>query len=345
MFAIFVEGGGADDLELAAAEGGLEDIGGVDAAAGGAGADKHMDFVYEEDGAAVDNFFDNFFESFFELAAVHGTGDEAADIEHEDTFVEQGFGHIAVDDALGQPFNDSGLADAGLADEGGIVFVAAAEDLDDALDFHLAADDGVEATFFGGRGQVEAELVDEGRLGFFLLFFFGLCAVLQEIARGLGADAVEVDAEVTQHVDGDAVSIAHEAEEQVFGADVVVAHHAGLFDSQFDNSFCAWGEGWFAQGGAFAASDVAFDGAHDLARFDAQILEDLYGDAVLLLDEAQEQMFGTDMVMVKPQGLFLCKRQDSARTFREAFEFIRHGYVPSIVVILCKSKRTEPTIP
>ena len=72
MFAIFVEGGGADDLELAAAEGGFEDIGGVDAAAGGAGADEHMDFVNEKDGAAIDNFFDYFFEAFFELAAVHG---------------------------------------------------------------------------------------------------------------------------------------------------------------------------------------------------------------------------------------------------------------------------------
>ena len=325
MFAVFVKGGCADDLELAAAEGGLEDVGGVDAAAGRACADEHMDFIDEEDGAAVDDLFDNFFEAFLKLAAVHGAGDEAADVEHEDALVEERLGHVAVDDALGEAFDDGGLANAGLADEGGVVLVAAAEDLDNALDLHLAADDRVEAPLFSGGGEVEAELVHQGRFGLFLLLFLGLGAVLEQVAGGLGANAIEVDAEVAQDVDGNAVAVAHEAEQEMFGADVVVAHHAGLFDGQFDNSFGARGEGRFAERGAFAASNGALHGAHDLNGFDAQLLEDLDGDAVLLLDEAEEQMFGADMVMVKPQGLFLRKRQDSARTFREAFEFIRHG--------------------
>ena len=134
-----------------------------------------------------------------------------------------------------------------------------------------------------------------------------MCAALQEVAGGLSADAIEVDAEIAEHVDGDAVAIAHEAEEEVFGADVVVAHHAGFFDGQFDNSFGARGERWFAQGGAFAASDCAFHGAHDLSRFDAQFFEDFYGDAVFLLDEAEQEMFGADVVMIEAQGLFLCK--------------------------------------
>ena len=92
---------------------------------------------------------------------------------------------------------------------------------------------------------------------------------MQEIAGGLGADAIEVDAEIAQCVDGNTISIAHEAQEQVLGADVVVAHHAGLFDSQFDNSFRARGERRFAQGSAFAASDSALHRAHDLPRLDA----------------------------------------------------------------------------
>ena len=266
-----------------------------------------MDFVDEKDGAAVDDFFDNFFESFLELAAVHGAGDEAADVEHENALVEEGLGHVAVDDALGQTFDDGGLADAGFADECGVVFVAAAEDLDDAFDFHLAADDGVEAPLFSGGGEVEAELVHQRCFGLFFLLFFGLCAALQEIAGGLRADAIEVDAEIAEDVDGDAVTIAHEAEEEVFGADVVVAHHAGLFDGQFDNSFCARGERGFAEGGAFAASNGALDGAHDLSGLDAEFFKHFHGDAVLLLDEAEEQVFGADMVVIEAQGLFLCK--------------------------------------
>ena len=176
-----------------------------------------------------------------------------------------------------------------------------------------------------GGGEVEAELVHQRCFGLFFLFFFGLRAALQEIAGCLCADAIEVDAEVAEDVDGDAITIAHEAEEEVLGADVVVAHHAGFFDGQFDNSFGARGEGGFAEGGAFAATDGAFHGADDLSRLDAQFFEHFNGDAVLLLDEAEEQVFGADVVVVEAQGLFLCKGKDSARTFREAFEFIRHG--------------------
>ena len=68
------------------------------------------------------------------------------------------------------------------------------------------------------------------------------------------------------------------------------------------------GEGGFAEGGAFTASDGAFDGAHDLAWLDAQLFEHFYGDAVLFLDESQQEMLGADMVVVEPQGLFLGKR-------------------------------------
>ena len=43
-------------------------------------------------------------------------------------------GTSAVDDHLRQALDDRGLADAGLAEQHGVVLRAAAEDLDDALD-------------------------------------------------------------------------------------------------------------------------------------------------------------------------------------------------------------------
>jgi hypothetical protein len=51
-------------------------------------------------------------------------------------------GHVAGDDALGEALGDRGLADAGLADQHGVVLGAAREDLDDAADLVVAADDG-----------------------------------------------------------------------------------------------------------------------------------------------------------------------------------------------------------
>ena len=44
-----------------------------------------------------------------------------------------------------------------------------------------------------------------------------------------GADLVQLDAEVGEHLRGDAIALAHEAQQQVLGADVVVVEALGLF--------------------------------------------------------------------------------------------------------------------
>jgi hypothetical protein len=65
-------------------------------------------------------------------------------------------GHVAAHDALGEAFDDGGLADAGLADEHRVVLGAAAEHLHDAADFVVAADHGVELALAGGFGEIVA---------------------------------------------------------------------------------------------------------------------------------------------------------------------------------------------
>ena len=75
-------------------------------------------------------------------------------------------GHVAADDPLGQPLDDRGLADARLADQHRVVLGSAAEDLDDAADLLVAADDRIELALAGERGQVAAVLLERlvGRL-------------------------------------------------------------------------------------------------------------------------------------------------------------------------------------
>ena len=92
---------------------------------------------------------DDLLQALFELAAVLGAGDQRADIEREQALVLQRLGHVAVDDPLGQPLDDGGLADARLADQGRVVLGAAGEDLHDALDLVLAADQRVQACSCG----------------------------------------------------------------------------------------------------------------------------------------------------------------------------------------------------
>ena len=69
-------------------------------------------------------------------------------------------GHVAVDDPLREALDDRGLADAGLADQDGVVLGAAREHLDHAADLLVAADDGVELLRLGLGGEVAAELLE-----------------------------------------------------------------------------------------------------------------------------------------------------------------------------------------
>ena len=93
-------------------------------------------------------------EPLLELAAELGAGDERAEVEREEALVLEALRHVAVDDALREPLDDRRLADAGLADEHGIVLRPAREDLDDAADLLVAADHRVELALARGLGEV-----------------------------------------------------------------------------------------------------------------------------------------------------------------------------------------------
>ena len=115
------------------------------------------------------HFFEDGFEALFEFAAELGAGDERAHIERDDALVLQAFGDVAAHDALGQTFDDGGLADAGFADQHRIVLGAAREHLDDAADLFIAADDGIELACFGALGQVAAIFFERFVGGFGIL--------------------------------------------------------------------------------------------------------------------------------------------------------------------------------
>src|SRR5207302_4404803 len=133
-----------------------------------------------------------------------------------------------------------GLADAGLADERGVVLRAAAEDLDDALDLLFAADHGVELLGLRHGREIHAELVERrrlrlrglptgrGRLG-------GRGVLLAERRDDLMADLLERHTEGLEHARGDALALADETEEEMLGADVAVAELACLVDGELDD--------------------------------------------------------------------------------------------------------------
>ena len=126
-----------------------------------------------------------------ELAAILGAGEQRAEIERQQPPVLQGLRHVAVDDALGQPLDDGGLADAGLADQHRVVLGAARQHLDGAPDLLVAADHRIElalARFLGEIARVFLErviaLLGGGGLG-----RASLAQIGDGLVEGLGGDA------------------------------------------------------------------------------------------------------------------------------------------------------------
>ena len=146
------------------------------AARGGAGADHGVDLVDEQDGALQAlQFLDDRFQPLFEIAAIARAGDQRAHVERVDDAAAQHFGHFVLDDLARQAFGDGGLADAGIADEQRIVLLAAAQDLDGAVDFGEAADQRIDAARLGLLVQVDA--IGFERLGALLVLGLALFAL------------------------------------------------------------------------------------------------------------------------------------------------------------------------
>ena len=101
VLAVLVEGGGADALQLAARQGRLQHVGGVDRPLGAAGADDGVQLVDEDDrvGRLADLVHDRL-EALLELAAVLRAGHDAGQIEGDEALIAQQLGHLALDDPL-----------------------------------------------------------------------------------------------------------------------------------------------------------------------------------------------------------------------------------------------------
>ena len=156
VLAILVERRRADDAQLAAREHRLEHVAGVHRAFGLSGADERVHLVDEHDELpfAFGDLLEHGLEPLLELAAELRAGDQRAEVERDEALVLETLGDVAVHDALRETFDDRGLADAGLADEHRIVLRAARENLNDAADLFVAADDRIELALARRVGEV-----------------------------------------------------------------------------------------------------------------------------------------------------------------------------------------------
>ncbi len=282
VLAVLVERGGADGAQLAAGEHRLEQVGGVDCALGGAGADDRVQLVHEQDHLAVGllDLLEDGLEALLELAAVLGAGEQGADVERDDAPVLERLGHVADDDPLGQAFDDRGLADARVADQHGVVLGAAGEHLDDAADLVVATDDGVELAVLGGLGEVAAEALE--RLVLLLRVLVG------DPVRA--ADRLDRLREVV--AGGETVDGLGERQQQVLGRHVLVTElgHLALGGAE-DVEQLARGGGLPGAGRdrrkpvQLAAGLAAHGGG-----VGADLAQDRADEAILLVEQSQQQV-------------------------------------------------------
>src|ERR1700722_18401650 len=100
-----------------------------------------MKLINKDDGVLrFHQLFHDGLQPLFELATIFCSGNDQGKIERQDSLVREKRGNFAVGDALCQSLDDGSLADTGFADQHGIVFSSAAQNLDYALEFAVAAD-------------------------------------------------------------------------------------------------------------------------------------------------------------------------------------------------------------
>src|SRR4051795_9034074 len=109
---------------------------------------------------AVDDLLEDGLHAVLELAAVLRPRDHRPDVESDEALVAQALGDVPLDDAAGEALGDGGLADAGLADEHGVVLGAARQHLDHPSDLLVAPDDRVELALAGVLGEVAPVLLE-----------------------------------------------------------------------------------------------------------------------------------------------------------------------------------------
>ena len=106
----------------------------------------------------------------------------------------------------------------------------------------------------------------------------------------------------------------------MLGADVVVTELQRLAERQLEDLLGAGREGDVARGRLpTVTDDLLHLRAHGLER-DSERLEGLGGDAFALVDEAEQDVLGPDVVVVEEPRFLLRKDHDATCPVREALE-------------------------
>ena len=116
-----------------------------------------VDIEYHFAGRLCD-LFDQRFEANLEVALSFASGEHRGYVEREDPLALQLLRHLTTHDTPGQAFDDRILADAGIAEQNGVVLGPTRQHGDHASNLVLPTDEGVELVERRRLGEVVCEL-------------------------------------------------------------------------------------------------------------------------------------------------------------------------------------------
>ena len=315
-------------MKLAPGERGLEQVGGVHRALGGAGADQRMQLVDEHDdlaGRRVD-LRQHRLQALLELAAELGARHHGAEIEGEQPLVPQGLGYVAIDDALGEALDDRRLADARLADDDRIVLRAAGEHLHDAADLLIPPDHRIDRPAACRLGQVARVLLERIVAGLGRGTVGG--PALAQVVDG-GVQRLWSGAGVGQDAGGPRPLGERKREQQTLGGDVAVA---GLLRDVLGGVEEPRGlrrEVELAGAAALHPGQRVERGLGLLQRVlgpAAGGADEIGGEAVGVVEQDLEQMLGREALVAPARRETLGGLHEAARTLGKPLEI----HVPSL---------------
>ena len=202
--------------------------------------------------------------------------------------------------------------------------------MDHALYFVPPPDDRVHLALAGNFRQVAAKGLQRWRFDFTLLFgnwfFLGftgagfLCRskVRVQLLQNLLPGLLDVHVQVFEDTGGNAVALAQQAKQNVLCADISMVEGLGFFAGQREHFLHARSIGDVPDHLLVGSgADLFLDFHTNGFEVEPELLEDVDGHALAELNQAEQEMFGADEIMVKTVGFLPRQREHLLRPRRE----------------------------
>ena len=246
--------------------------------------------------------------------------------------VLESLGNVTVHDGLGQALDHGGLTHTGLTNQHGVVLGAARENLHDAFHLVVTANHRVQLALTRCGGEVAAELVQNrgtrgsafagvtsAHTGGFLLAGVVAGVTGNQVHDGL-AHGGGLGAQLDEHLVCHALVRTHHTEQNVLSTDVAVVKLNSLAHGQLENLLSTGGKGNVAVGGLGAGADDVLNLLANRVQGNAQRFQGASTDALALVNQAEQQVFSTDVVVVKHACFLLGKHHNAPSSVGKAFK-------------------------